>query len=118
MRQQGLEAETLAAQWLAKQGCQILERNVSCRGGELDIVVRHGKVIALVEVKHRRHSVTSALQSVGAAKQRKLSIAAAWLYAQHEEWQSLNWRFDVLAVVGDLSAPRYEWMQAAFDCQW
>ena len=37
-RTAGRHGEDLAARWLEEQGCAILDRNYSCRWGELDLV--------------------------------------------------------------------------------
>ena len=49
----GLRGEELAAAHLRALGWTILERNVSFRGGELDIVARDGNELVVVEVRTR-----------------------------------------------------------------
>lgn len=111
----GLRAEQVAAAWLKKQGLRLLETRVSCRFGELDLVMRQGNELVLVEVKYRATGLDSALASVSASKRKKLSLAAQWLYSQRPEWGSLVWRFDVIALAGDLSKPEVKWLPAAFE---
>lgn len=111
----GLEAEQVAGSWLKAQGFKLLEARVSCRYGEIDLVMRNRSHLLLVEVKYRAGGLTTAIDSVTAAKQKKLSLAARWLYSQRPEWQSLTWRFDVLALSGDLEKPDVKWLPAAFE---
>ena len=51
----GALGEVLAAKWLRRHGRKILFQNYRApHGGEVDIVCRHGKMLAFVEVKTRR----------------------------------------------------------------
>ena len=72
-------AETLAVLSLALKGYRILARRYTVRGGEIDIVVRRGAVIAFVEVKSRP-TADAALEAVTAMKRRRIERAASvWL---------------------------------------
>lgn len=114
-REQGNAAERLAERWLVGQGLKPVARQLKCRFGELDLVMRQRQSLVLLEVKYRRQDINAAMLSVTPAKQRRLSKAARWLYSQHPEWQALAWRFDVLAVAGDLEQPQIKWVPAAFE---
>ncbi len=50
----GRRGETLAALWLQVHGWRVLARRVKAGVGEIDLVVRRGRVVAFVEVKWRR----------------------------------------------------------------
>jgi len=50
-REVGNLAEQLACEWLMKQGCQILDRNVYSRFGEIDIIAKKEGVLHFIEVK-------------------------------------------------------------------
>ena len=39
---------------MESQGYEILERNFSCRRGEIDLIAREGGYLVFVEVKYRR----------------------------------------------------------------
>ena len=47
----GNHAEQIAIEWLMRQGCQILDRNVYSRFGEIDIVAKKDGVLHFIEVK-------------------------------------------------------------------
>ena len=50
----GTAGEDIAATFLIGKGYEILDRHVSTRGGEIDIVARDGNELVFVEVKMRR----------------------------------------------------------------
>ena len=49
----GHRSEWLAAAWLMAKGYQVLGFRLKTRAGEIDILARRGKVLAVVEVKRR-----------------------------------------------------------------
>ncbi len=51
---QGHGAEWIAAVWLMLKGYQILAFRLKGRGGEIDILARRGRTLAVVEVKRRQ----------------------------------------------------------------
>jgi hypothetical protein len=52
-REIGTEEEKLAAEYLRKQGMQIVEANFRSRQGEIDLVGQHEGYLVFVEVKYR-----------------------------------------------------------------
>ena len=46
--------EQKAAEFLRREGYEILERNFRCRQGEIDLIAREGVYLVFVEVKYRR----------------------------------------------------------------
>lgn len=109
----GHRAEVLARHWLEARGLRLLLRNAHARGGELDLVMRHGKTLVVVEVRQRRSSrFGSALESVDWRKQARIVRATRLLLAQRPEWAHMPVRFDVVAIDG---GGRIDWLQNAFD---
>lgn len=49
----GAYGESLAAEYLQKLGYSILERNFKKKQGDIDLVVKEGKTLVVVEVKTR-----------------------------------------------------------------
>jgi putative endonuclease len=74
-RAYGLRAEILAALWLQLKFYKILARNFIAPGGEIDLIVRRGEVIAFVEVK-ARPTLDQAHFAIDAAKAARISRAA------------------------------------------
>ena len=113
----GDEGEALALAHLQRAGLVLVERNYRvargphARGGEVDLILRERDgTLVFAEVRARagaNHGGAAA--SVGAAKQRRIVLAA-----QH---YLLRWaspppcRFDVVAI----DAGRVEWLRGAFD---
>jgi len=99
----GRRGELLAAWWLRLHGWRILARRLPTPVGEIDILARRGRVLAVVEVK-RRAEVADALAALGPAQRRRIEQAAAWLLQHRPDLAGLDVRFDVVAV-GGLTCP-------------
>lgn len=111
----GRRYEALALAHLESQGLQLLERNFRCKGGEIDLVMRHGDVLALVEVRMRaRVDFGGAAASVDGRKQRRLITAARVLLRTRPELAHLPARFDVVAIDGADRGASLEWIRDAF----
>lgn len=110
--QLGAAAETRAEAHLKRQGLIPVTRNWRCSLGELDLVMRDGETLVIVEVKAR--STTShggALASLTAAKRGKLFRTALAYTQAHPEWQDAPLRFDVVRFESD---GKGRWLRAAF----
>ncbi len=93
----GAFGEDAACRWLRRHGYRILERNFSCRFGEIDIIARKGRYLAFVEVKMRKNADHgAAMEFVTPAKQNRLiQTAEYWLMKTPIDLQP---RFDVVEV--------------------
>jgi putative endonuclease len=113
----GQQAEAIACEFLQRQGLELLERNYRRRLGELDLVLREGQTLVIVEVRTRGgDNYGGAAASVDGWKRRRLVRAAQQLLQQRRELAALPARFDVV-VVHDVaeSEPRVEWIRHAFE---
>lgn len=114
-RDRGRLAEALAERYLAGLGYRTLARNHATRLGEVDLVCRDGEVTCFVEVRSRTGEAQgSPLETVGVAKARRVVAAATDWAARHGALDT-PLRFDVVAVVFDGEAPRFELVRGAFD---
>lgn len=93
----GRWAETYSAWYLRLCGYRILDRGWRCSAGEIDIVARKGKALAVIEVKHRA-SIRQAGDAVTPHQRRRISRAAAAYLAHRPALANLFVRFDVMAV--------------------
>ena len=81
-RAQGELGESLAAEYLTKNGFYILDRNWTFGRLEIDIIAKKEDVLVFIEVKMRSNDYYgSPWQNVGPQKQRRL-IRAANYYIQ------------------------------------
>jgi putative endonuclease len=93
----GRVAETLAALSLRLRGYQVVARRFRTPLGEIDLIVRRGRLLAFVEVKARvdREQALTALLP----RQRERTERCAELFlATHPRYRDYNMRFDVVAV--------------------
>ncbi len=95
----GRAGELLAAWWLRLHGFRILARRLPTPVGEIDILARRGRVLAVVEVK-RRAEVDGALAALGPAQRRRIERAVAWVLQHRPDLAGLEVRFDLVAVGG------------------
>ena len=113
----GRRAEDRALAYLESQGLALIARNHRCRGGEIDLVMRDGPTLVLVEVRSRsRRDFGGAAASVGTRKQRRFILAARHLLRTRPELAQLRARFDVIAIDA-ADAPgttTLEWIRDAF----
>ena len=81
----GRFGETYAARHLVRQGLVLLDRNWRCEAGEIDLVLRDGRVLVVCEVKTRSsEAFGSPLEGVTERKAARLRrLAARWL-AEHD----------------------------------
>lgn len=86
----------MAAFWLILHGWRIVGFRQRTREGEVDLLARRGRVLAVVEVK-RRATLAEALEAVGPAQQARLAAVAARLAAQPVH-AGLSVRLDIVAL--------------------
>jgi putative endonuclease len=97
----GAVAEARAAEFLQRKDYRVVDRNWTCRGGEIDLVCFDGDTLVFVEVRARadaRHGTP--LETVVDLKRRRL-IRAAEIYLHVKKRQDCACRFDVVAVTGE-----------------
>jgi len=96
-RARGRRAETLALLALMLKGYRPVARNLRTPVGEIDLVMRRGGVLAVVEVKTRA-SLADAAFSIGAEQQLRLRRALEWLLSGRPDLARLALRFDAVLV--------------------
>ena len=104
----------MACKYLKKDKYKILEKNYSCRQGEIDIIAEDRlHVLCFVEVKARsREDYGSAIEAVTHTKQKKL-LATAFIYLENNKIESRDMRFDIVSV--DLVTEETKIIKNAFD---
>ena len=96
--QSGNYGESLAVNFLKKQGYKILERNYRIRGGEIDIIARDGELLVFVEVKARwSHEYGLPVESITYYKIKALLKTAAF-YCVKINWGDKPYRIDMVSI--------------------
>ena len=107
----GRRAEWVAAWLLRAKGWRVLDRRFRTPRGEIDIVARRGRTIAIVEVKARA-TLTAAIEAVVPATRRRLIDAAGHWLSRNPRHADSAIRFDVIALA-PWRWPRH--LESAFD---
>ena len=107
----GAAFEARALEFLQRQRMRVVARNVTCRGGEIDLVMREPEGgLVFVEVRARaRAQFGGAAASIGWHKRQRL-VRAAQHYLALQVRRVPRCRFDVVAF----EAGRLVWLRDAF----
>jgi len=96
-RDAGRFAELVAAALLMIKGWQILGFRLRTPEGEIDLLARRGRTLAVVEVK-RRASLEEAYEGVGFAQRERLLRAGRMVAARRPALRQLDLRVDLIAL--------------------
>ena len=106
----GQSAEADAWRYLASKGYELIEKNFSCRAGEIDLIVRDDKTLIFVEVRFRHNSLHgSGAETVTLAKRRRIIRTAGYFLQSNPDDGDRDFRFDVISM-----SPTIDWIQNAF----
>jgi len=98
--------EDLAAGYLLKLGCKIIERNLRVPFGEIDILAEDKKTIAIVEVKTVRGGGFGLAQDlVRYKKQNKLKLLGRYI---EQQYPNRPIRIDVIGIDMSGKEPKIE----------
>jgi putative endonuclease len=104
-QRRGRLAEWLCLWHLRLRGWQILARGWRCPAGEIDILARRGRVLAVIEVKSRAEFATAA-SALAPRQRRRITRAAEAFLLQRSDLVGLDLRFDLM-LVAPLRLPRH-----------
>lgn len=97
-QQFGEKSESVAVDFLKKQGYRIIELNYRTKLGEIDIIAKQEKTLVFIEVKARKSSRFGRPElAVTPKKQRKISMVALY-YLKSTKQGNAKARFDVVAI--------------------
>ena len=91
----GRRAEARAAWFLRLKGYRLIARRFRTPVGEIDLIVRRGRTIAFVEVKHRPTMDEASEAATPKGRERVARAAALWL-ARNPAAAEGTLRFDVI----------------------
>jgi len=101
----GRAAERLAAWMLRAKGFWIVAERFACPQGEVDLIVRRGRLLVFVEVK-ARHDSAAAAEAITWRQRQRIARAAEIFLQQRPEFTGFDLRFDAV-VMGIRDRPRH-----------
>jgi putative endonuclease len=104
-------AEEKALAYLQDKGLKLVERNYSCRLGEIDLIMRDSEYLVFIEVRSRTNvHYGGGLASITYAKRQKIIKTTAHYLIKNRLHDKFPLRFDVVSFdVGSIS-----WLKDAF----
>ncbi len=110
----GKAGEIIAVNYLKKKGYLILVTNYTNTLGEIDIIAKDKDYIVFVEVKTRMsRAFGDPMEAVDERKQLKI-MQTATMYLKSKRLLETPCRYDVIAILGDISNPEIRHIQNAF----
>ena len=94
----GKIGEDLAVSYLKKQHYQIIERNFSCKQGEIDIIAQDKKELVFIEVKTRSSALYGMPKEAVDTNKKKHIYHAAEFYVYVKKIPDIPVRIDVIEI--------------------
>ena len=95
----GTIAEEAAKDYLCKNQLNFIEKNYHCRQGEIDLVMKEGKLLVFIEVRYRKSKrYGTGIDSITKEKQRPIISAARHYLHKHKLTEAVSCRFDIIGV--------------------
>ena len=91
----GRRAEWLAALYMRCKGFRVVARDIRLPGGEIDLVLRRGRLLVLLEIKARAGAELLE-EAIGDRQWRRIAAAAEQFCARRPGYAELDRRFDAL----------------------
>ncbi len=99
----GNASETAAANYLVRQGHEIIERNWKTKYCEIDIISRKGDTLYFTEVKHRKNAKSGdGLAAITKKKQNQMAFAAKFYAHTNQLGEKIDLRLAAIATTGDV----------------
>lgn len=96
-QRRGRFAEWLCLWHLRLRGWRIVARGWRCPSGEIDILARRGRILAIIEVKSRGE-IDAAAAALTPRQQRRIARAAEAFLLSRPDLARLDPRFDLMLV--------------------
>ncbi len=114
-REIGNKGEELTCEYLKNNNYDIVKRNYTIKGGEVDIIASKGEIIAFVEVKTRsNNAIVNGYEAITKAKKNRIfKTAQHYFINSGVDFQP---RFDVAIVEKDSNGNfSLDYIENAFD---
>lgn len=110
----GQITENIATKYIENINYKILERNFRCNFGEIDIIADDNGYIVFIEVKYRSTTIKGLPREAVNRHKQKTIIAVAQYYIMIKNLYNVNFRFDVVELLGDINKPEINLIKNAF----
>ncbi len=109
-QQLGNAAEQAALDFLVARDLKLVDRNYSCRLGEIDLIMRDPQTLVFVEVRLRNHpAFGTGAETVTRSKIKKILNTAQNFLMRYPSFGELDSRFDVISIGREI-----DWIKNAF----
>jgi len=95
--QRGIRAEYLALAYLTLKGYRLVAMRYKTPVGEIDLILRRGKMLVCVEVKARKHGADAA-HAIHRTNQKRVIQATQMFLAKHPAYAHYQVRFDAVLM--------------------
>lgn len=100
-RKTGSHYEDVAADFLEKQGFNVIARNFRCRIGEIDIIALDNNCLCFIEVKYRKNdSCGRPAAAVTYSKQQTIIRVSEYFIMKRNMYEFMR-RYDVVEIQGN-----------------
>ena len=101
--QKGQYAENIALKYLQEQGLEIIERNFSCKCGEIDLIMHDNTFLIFIEVRYRKRlQFGHPLETITYTKQKKIIKTIQYFLMKHPNYHQFPCRIDAMAIYSEL----------------
>ena len=80
------------------KGFRVVARRYRTPLGEIDLIMRRGDLVVMVEVKARK-TVLAAMEAISATAERRIEGAADLWLSRQRDYGRLSVRFDMVAIL-------------------
>lgn len=95
----GYKGEDAATQFLQNKGYEIIERNFTIWGGEIDIIAKKKDFLVFVEVKTRRNESWQKIEESITDKKIKFITNAAEEWFFQKKYPETFWQIDFIGII-------------------
>lgn len=95
--QRGVMAEYAAMLWLYLKGYRLVTMRYKTPVGEIDLIMRRARTLAIIEVKARKNHRDAAV-AIHAQNQSRVIRASQYFLVNHPAYQDYQVRFDAVLI--------------------
>ncbi len=112
----GFELEKIACQYLINQNLELISRNYATKFGEIDLIMLDHGILVFIEVRYRKNiNYGTPIESINQIKATKILNCALHFIKANNQYKNTQYRFDVVAILGNISQIRHDFNKNHFD---